>query len=64
MKIAVFAVVATFIAGIVANPMPQIFKRTGCEDVWCYDSRSGESNPCECIGSVCQPGDGVFSVCT
>lgn len=69
MKFAVFAVVATFFAlGIVADPqaMPQIFKRTDCEDVWCYNSRTGESNECECIGSICQAAseDGVISVCT
>ena len=65
MKFAVFAAVATLFAlGVVANPKPQIFKRTGCEGVWCFNFRSGESNPCECIESTCPPGDGVISVCT
>ena len=58
---AAVAVVVTFIAfGVVAKPapqlssrVPQLFKRTDCVDVWCYDDRTGESNPCECTGSIC-----------
>ena len=59
MKSTVVALVATFFAlGVVSKPttsssMPQLFKRTDCEDVWCNDPRTGESNPCECTGSIC-----------
>ena len=73
MKFTVVAVVAIFFAlGVVAKPAPQLstsapqlFARTDCVDVWCYDQRTGESNPCECTGSVClQAGkSGVYN-CT
>lgn len=60
MKFTVVTVVAAFFAltkaSVVAksqNSVPQLFKRTDCVDVWCYDPRTQESNPCECTGSVC-----------
>ena len=55
MKFIVVAVVTTLFAlGVAAKPPPQLFKRTVCEEQWCYDYNTGATNPCDCPGSTCQ----------
>ena len=66
MKFTTFAVVATFLSLVVANPLSDNVGReeeSGCKGKWCYNSRTGLGAKC-CSGSMCNYGVGINSYCT
>ena len=70
MKFTVVAVITTLFAfglqvGVVAKPAPQLFERTVCADVWCYNPKTGATNTCDCPGSTCKRvGTSLTYTCT
>ena len=68
MKFTTFAVVATFLSFVVANPLSDNVGReeesaNGCKGQWCYNSRTGLGAKC-CKGSSCNYGVSINSYCT